>query len=287
VSELPRTDDLPRSDDGLDPARVEEAFTSFAERVRELEAVAGELRAELRSLRAERFERAPRPPDEEDWPDDGAFSGLERAPSPDWVASVSAPLLRPFAVPRIAVESAFLLGVALLAGLADLDPVWIVLVMAAAWALVALSEWTAAAKRSRWRLDEVAAPVDSAGDDDADSTGPWDMPVVEATAVEPADDSESHTEITTPEDQETGDPVDSAGSADTAEPVEAAEPDEPADTAEPVEPADTAEPDEPVEPADTAEPDEADEPEPQPARRGLRLWRRRSAAPDATEPEEQ
>jgi len=242
MSELPRTDDLPRSDDGFDPARVEEAFTSFAERVRELEAVAGELRAELRDLRAERgLERAQPGPsgDDEDWPADGAFSGLGQAPSPDWVASVPPPLLRPFAVPRIALESAFVLAVALLAGLADLDPVWIVLVVAAAWLLVVLSEWAAAAKRARWRLDEIAASV-APDDDDADErTGPWSMPVVEATAVEPADDSESHTVITTPEDQETGDPVEDA------------------------------------------------EPEPQPPRRGLRLWRRRPAATDAADPEEQ
>ena len=59
MSKLPRTEDLPRAGEGYDPARVEEAFSAFAERVRELEAVAGELRAELRSLRAERAAAAP------------------------------------------------------------------------------------------------------------------------------------------------------------------------------------------------------------------------------------
>ena len=52
MSELPRTDDLPRTDEGYDPLRVEEAFASFGDRVHELENVAAELRAELRSLRA-------------------------------------------------------------------------------------------------------------------------------------------------------------------------------------------------------------------------------------------
>ena len=194
MSELPRTDDLPRSDDGFDPARVEEAFASFAERVHELESVAVELRAELRELRADRrTDQRPAPYADEDWPADAGYAG--RAASPDWVASVPPPLLRPVAVPRIVLEGVFLLAVALLAGLADLDAVWIVLVMAAAWALVALSEWTAAAKRARWHLDEVAPSVTPDGDPAAESTGPWSMPVVEATAVEAANDSESRTVI--------------------------------------------------------------------------------------------
>jgi hypothetical protein len=194
MSELPRTDDLPRSDDGFDPARVEEAFASFAERVHELESVAVELRAELRELRADRRTAPPPQPyaDDEDWPVDATFRG--RGPAPDWVASVPPPLLRPVAVPRVVLEGAFLLAVALLAGLADLDAVWIVVVMATAWALVALSEWTAAAKRARWHLEEVAPSVASDGDS-AESTGPWSMPVVEATAVAVADDSESRTMI--------------------------------------------------------------------------------------------
>ncbi len=216
MSELPRTDDLPRSDDGFDPARVEEAFASFAERVRELESVAVELRAELRDLRADRrTDHPPVPYADEDWPVDAAFSSSGRAPSPDWVASVPPPLLRPVAIPRVALEGAFLLAVALLAGLADLDAAWIVLVMAAAWALVALSEWTAAAKRARWHLDEIAPSVAAGRDADAESTGPWSMPVVEATAVEAADDSESRTVVATL-------PADPGAEA----PVEAAEPEQ-------------------------------------------------------------
>ena len=58
--------------------------------------------------------------------------------------------------------------------------------MAVAWGLVALAEWAAAAKRARWRLDEIAPPVVVPGSDAADRTGPWDMPVVEATVVESA-----------------------------------------------------------------------------------------------------
>ena len=94
-------------------------------------------------------------------------------------------------MPRLLLEGAFLLLVAVLAGLADLAAAWIVLVMAVAWCLVVLTEWAAAAKRARWRLDEIAPPADTS--DATDRTGPWDMPVVEATVVESAPDPESKT----------------------------------------------------------------------------------------------
>ena len=186
MSKLPQTEDLPRAGEGYDPARVEEAFSAFAERVQELEAVAGELRAELRSLRAERA--APARLDDERWPASPVTN-----PSPDWVAAVPPPLQRGFTVPRLVLEGAFLLLVALFAGLADLSTEWIVVVMVAAWTLVVLSEWAAAAKRARWHLDEIAPPLAAEA---ADTTGPWDMPIVQATVVESGPDPESKTIVT-------------------------------------------------------------------------------------------
>ena len=191
MSKLPGTD-LPaagetQSPSGVDPARVEQAFAVFADRVRELEEVAAELRAELHALRAERG--APRIVDAEQWP----VELVEGAASPDWVAAVPAPLARGNPIPRLALEGLFLLLVALFAGLADLSVEWIVLVMTAAWALVVLGEWAAAAKRAAWRLDEVAPPL---GDPAAETTGPWDMPVVEATVVESGPEPESQTVVT-------------------------------------------------------------------------------------------
>jgi hypothetical protein len=194
MSKLPQTDELPHADEGFDPARVEEAFATFANRVRELESVASELRSELRSLRAERM--APGRSEEEDWPVEAGLAG-STLPSADWVGTVPPPFARGVTVPRLAIEGAFLLLVAVLAGLADLAAGWIVLVMVIAWGLVALAEWAAAAKRSRWRLDEIAPPVTVPGPDASDSTGPWDMPVVETTAVaSEATGSESKTIVT-------------------------------------------------------------------------------------------
>lgn len=187
MTKLPQTGDLPTSAEGDERARVEEAFAEFADRVRELETVAAELRSELKALRAERA--APPRVEHESWPEAGF------APSPDWVTAVPAPIMRAPAVPRLALEGTFLLLVGLLAGLADLSATRIVLVMTAAWALVALTEWAAAAKRARWHLDEVAPGLEAAEAAPSESTGPWDSPIVEATAVEESP-SESKTVVT-------------------------------------------------------------------------------------------
>ena len=199
MSELPRTEALPRSEEGYDPAtvdaaRVEEAFATFADRVHELESVADELRAELQALRSQRrdFEPAPARYESEEWPVDGPNAN-GAAPTPDWVSSVPAPLTRPIAIPRLVLEAIFLVLVALFAGLADLSTTAIAVVMAAAWALVVVAEWAAASRRARWHLEAVATPVADPADD---NTGPWSMPVVEATVVEAPDDSESHTVVT-------------------------------------------------------------------------------------------
>jgi hypothetical protein len=191
MAELPQTRDLPTSAEGYERARVDEAFAEFAERVHELETVAADLRAELQTLRAERT--APRPAmpprvEAESWPGTG-FS-----PSPDWIAAVPAPLPHGLRIPRLVLEGLFLLLVGLFAGLADLSAERIVVVMAVAWVLVALAEWAAAATRARWQLDEVAPPRE-AGTADSESTGPWDVPVVEATVVDESE-SESKTVVT-------------------------------------------------------------------------------------------
>jgi hypothetical protein len=204
MSKLPRTHDGPET---YDAARIEEAFAAFAERVRELEAVADELRAELRSLRAERA--APPRLDDEHWPVEPRANL-----SPDWVAAVPPPQLRNFVVPRLVLEGTFLLLVALCLGLADLSTAWIVLVMAVAWALVVLSEWAAATKRAQWRLEEIPPPLEA---ETADTTGPWDMPVVEATVVDAGPDPESKTMVTKL-------PADPAVSEDEAEPPAAPTP---------------------------------------------------------------
>ena len=189
MSKLPQTDELPRAGEGYDAARVEEAFTAFADRVRELEAVAGELRAELKSLRAERSAPPPVRFDDEHWP---AEPGDH--PSPDWVAAVPPPLAA-----RLHGAAARARGRCSCSSSRSSPasptspPSGSSLVMVAAWTLVVLSEWAAAAKRARWHLDEIAPPLEAEA---ADTTGPWDMPIVQATVVESGPDPESKTIVT-------------------------------------------------------------------------------------------
>ena len=195
MSELPRTDDLPRTEEGYDPLRVEEAFTSFAERVHELEEVAAELRAELRSLRHERSVALAPPEDDPDWPAEHGVGDGRLAASPDWVAvAVPPPLQRPIGVPRLALEAVFLLLVALFAGLADLAPEWIV-----------APDGRRLGRRRARRVDgrgEACTlapgrdPAAARGGADTGVTGRWSNPVVEATAFAPPDVSESRTVVT-------------------------------------------------------------------------------------------
>ena len=263
MSDLPRTESLPLSEEAYDAgqvevARVEEAFASFAERVRELESVAGELRAELRALRSQRqqldSDTAPAFYESEEWPVDAGEAPTGPTSSPDWVSSVPAPLTRPVAIPRLVLEAIFLILIALFAGLADLSTTSIVIVMASAWALVVLSEWAAAAKRARWRLDAVATPLSEPTEGASDSTGPWSMPVVEATVVEAADDSESHTVVTKLPPGPEPEPEPQAEPEPEAEPEPQPETAAQVSTAEPEAPA-------PEAPAPVAPESEAPEPE--------------------------
>jgi hypothetical protein len=180
MSDLPQADELPRAAEGYDAARVEEAFAAFGERVHELERVAAELRAELGALRADRGRE-----DDGDWP-----GGEGGDASPDWIAAVPPPLARGRAFPRLVLEGAFLVLVAVLAGLADLSAGWIVAVMAGAWALVVLGEWASALRRASWHLDEIAPPLAV-----EERTGPWDLPVAAPTVIEAAPDPESRTVV--------------------------------------------------------------------------------------------
>jgi hypothetical protein len=178
---------------------LERELASSRELVHELESelaalrpLASELREELSAIRTGLGQTAELAPD--DWQGangtrpDPPFAGA--APPP--------PLPRPVIVPRLVLETAFLVAAAAITALADLDAVWIALVMAGAWVLVALSEWAAFAKQRRWRLDEVAPPLPEGG------SPAWYVPPVEQTVLRGPDTSESHTVVASLPVEETG-----------------------------------------------------------------------------------
>ena len=83
---------------------------------------------------------------------------------------------------RFAVEVAFLVLLALAAGLAELATPWIVAVMVVGWVLVAVIEWLA--WQSEQEPDEAASPV--ASEPRPEETTSWDLD--EILAPLPEDD---------------------------------------------------------------------------------------------------
>jgi hypothetical protein len=140
---LPRLDELPRTADGYDPERVQEAFNTFYRHLAQLdttlqtlEAVgafrdqANELRRELRAFKTAGWTQQAWPP-----PYAGGTSIRPIGPG------------LPDALPRIAVEAGFIILVAVLVFLAHFDGLAIILIMALAWAIVAVVEWAATRER--------------------------------------------------------------------------------------------------------------------------------------------
>jgi hypothetical protein len=137
---LPRVEDLPVAWEGYDRERVQAAFDAFYRHIaqldttlRALESVdvfrqqAGDLRAELRSMRSAGWSPYPR--------------GYALTPERSLFGSV------PDAVPRIAVEVVFLVVVAAVVAVAKFSPLEIVAVMAGAVVITFLVEWIAARDR--------------------------------------------------------------------------------------------------------------------------------------------
>jgi hypothetical protein len=123
------------------PAAVE--TRELLEAVRALAAQVGSLQAEVHALRG--ASGVLPQGDTHGWDERVAA----RQESPPWVRSLDTPGSRRPSVPWLALEIAFLAVVALVTALARLDPVVIVLVMAAAWALVAAAEWALAREAAR------------------------------------------------------------------------------------------------------------------------------------------
>jgi len=149
---LPRVEDLPVAEQGYDQQSVKAAFDSFYRHaaqldasLRTLEAVdsfhrqAAALRADLRTLRTAGWTQ-------QSWPTTPAYGYSARSPREG---------ISP-AVWRIAGEAAFLIAVAVALGVAQVAWWVIVLVMALAWLIVGLIEWSASRDLTGVR---VAPPV--------------------------------------------------------------------------------------------------------------------------------
>jgi hypothetical protein len=178
---LPRIEDLPLADQGYDQEAVRLAFDSFYRHaaqldasLRALEAVevfrrdADALRNDLRALRAL-----------------GLGGG---APEPAWATRTyesSRPEI-PGVVLRLAAESALIVAVAVIAGVAKFSSGVIVLLMSVAFLIVAVSEWLAA--RGRFVPPAVAFLPEDLGEPAPYVEAP--APDRSPQALEPGEDTE-------------------------------------------------------------------------------------------------
>ena len=147
--------------------------------LRELTQTVADLRTELR-----RNAGAVLPRDETSGWDDGAVRSTQA-----WVSALAPPRPGTTRLPRLPLELAFLAGAAALAGYADLRPIEIAAVMAAAWIIVALAEW-AGSRGDRLRaqvyLAPISAPEQPAAALPADPS--WFTPPVEHTLFGPREE---------------------------------------------------------------------------------------------------
>lgn len=125
--------------------------------LRALAAQVGSLQADVQALRSESRGLPAGDSDRHGW-DESAPIVRE---GPAWVRSVDAPRPRRLPVPWLVLEAGFLVAVAVLAIVADLEPYAIASVMVVAWLLVALSEWLAARgeRHERELVYRAATPV--------------------------------------------------------------------------------------------------------------------------------
>jgi hypothetical protein len=144
--------------------------------VRALSAQVGGLQAELQALRAQ-SRALPASADAPSW-DQSTPARREKSA---WMRSLDRPGPRPPAVPRFLLEIVFLVAVAGAAAIAELEPVVIVLLMAGAWALVAIAELFAS-RAARRQAEISAMPLAGAGSIFADDPS-WFAPPLERQPV--------------------------------------------------------------------------------------------------------
>jgi hypothetical protein len=172
---------LPVVWEGYDRARVDAAFDAFYRHIAQLDSTlralesvevfrqqAGDLRADLRSIRAAGWAPYPR--------------GYALAPERSLFGSV------PAAVPRIALEVVFLIGVAAVVAAAEFSTGEIVAVMGAAVLITFLVELLAGRDRRRKPPGPLAEPAAQARERAPVAAQPLPKPVVAAAPQQPRQD---------------------------------------------------------------------------------------------------
>jgi hypothetical protein len=138
VADPSETTQISRAPAIEDPDDVLGAVRALAAQVGSLQSEVTALRHEARLLPSDNGERP-------GW-DEGRPVARE---SPSWIRSVDSPSSRRVAVPWLLLEILFIVAVAVLAAVADLEAPAIAAVMVGAWAVVAVVEWATAHSQVR------------------------------------------------------------------------------------------------------------------------------------------
>ena len=194
LERLPRLEDLPVAEHGYDRAAVQQAFEAFYRHAAQLDTTlrmlesmelfarqAKDLREDIHALRASAWGPVP-------------------APRPSWSAETPERSYSragsgvPETLPRLAVEAAFIVLVAIGAGVAELSSGVIVLLVFGAFVLVAILEVVSSTRRARSRpglipsrVEAPAAPA--AAPDREQGQEPPVVAAAEATMIEPGPDA--------------------------------------------------------------------------------------------------
>jgi hypothetical protein len=150
--------------------------------LRSLAAQVGSLQDDVNTLRAEARGLPLGEADRHGW-DEGSSIVRE---GPAWVRSVDSPRPRGLSIPWLLLEIGFLVAVAVLAAVADLEPYAIAGVMIGAWALVALAEWLSARgeRLERQLVYRASTPAAPPSDDRAWFGSNGDDTMLDVTADE-------------------------------------------------------------------------------------------------------
>ena len=136
--------------------------------------------------------------DEAGW-DEGSASAHS------WVSALATPQRTTVRIPRLPLELAFIAAAAVLAGVADLRPIEIAAVMAAAWVIVALAEW-AGSRGDRLRAQVYLAPIGVARETppaEVRADPSWFTPPVEHTLLTSPEQSTAIVKLPPADDPET------------------------------------------------------------------------------------
>jgi septal ring factor EnvC (AmiA/AmiB activator) len=165
-------------DESTQVSSLEPDSAEVADALRDLSAKLGDMQAEIHALRSQASSLPQAYSDAPGWGDRDA----RRRDALAWVHSVDTPIARRPTFPMLLLEIAFLAAVAVAAALADLETRVIVAIMAGAWILVALAEWTAA-RAARRRAQAAYAPLPFATAFPATDPS-WFAPPVERAILE-------------------------------------------------------------------------------------------------------